>query len=503
MSSITEKFPAYTGLALSRSLSQEDFDDAEEYFQGYHAPFVPIINNWATQANVLGEEINANALLTLESAQIAKSAANYQGIWTAKGYDVGQSVKGSDGTLYQCDVTHATEQDPTSTTGYWSVNVPVGVVGDINSPLFSLQAKNSFNIRSGVGSVVSTRTTTGTIADRYGTLITKAVDEPRFNKKGHLSECQSENITLRSQIDNTWITQGTNFSVDFNNYPGIDGSNNASKATKGVEDAGSEEVYKVLPVANGITYTDSVWLKGEVGGEAVKISAQLDGGDYHSFASSIILTTEYVKYDLTWTCDNDTYGWRQSIQALSENSSFYMEKAQREDGLFATSYIPTTDAPATRAGDITSIDTYDNMPNLKDGFTLFWEGTPVFEEPNTTQYIFYNHTDASNEVRLYVLADGIRALFRKAGVYMFIETPVFSDEKLKVAVVGDENGIVKMFINNILIDTVDMSSIIDMPLADLTYIGSSNGVPNTNSIIHTENFETWDFPLSNTAIALL
>jgi len=62
---ITETFPAYTGTALSRTLSESEFNDAEEYFQSYHQGFVPLVNDWATQANALAVEVNDNAVIVV------------------------------------------------------------------------------------------------------------------------------------------------------------------------------------------------------------------------------------------------------------------------------------------------------------------------------------------------------------------------------------------------------------------------------------------------------
>jgi hypothetical protein len=49
------------------------------------------------------------------------------------------------------------------------------------------------------------------------------------------------------------------------------------------------------------------------------------------------------------------------------NTSIYAAGAQMEEGSFATSYIPTINAPATRAGDLASTDVTNIRINPADG----------------------------------------------------------------------------------------------------------------------------------------
>jgi hypothetical protein len=88
---IDEIFPPYTGITLNRGLSQTDFDDAEEYFQGYHATFVPIINTWRDEANLLSTAVNgysgdalASATASANSALQSASSTNNVGAWSVQ-----------------------------------------------------------------------------------------------------------------------------------------------------------------------------------------------------------------------------------------------------------------------------------------------------------------------------------------------------------------------------------------------------------------------------------
>lgn len=67
---------------------------------------------------------------------------------------------------------------------------------------------------------------------------------------------------------------------------------------------------------------------------------------------------------------------------------------------------------------------------------------------------------------------------------------------------GSSSGIVDIFINKVLRNSVDMSSVLSVPLPSQTYIGSIDGMPNTSAIISTEELIMWDFPLSYADIQL-
>lgn len=84
------------------------------------------LNTFATQANALETNVNAKEVSTNNYANIASSAANFQGEWVSQGYTLGQSVS-SGGTTYMCKLTHASGQAVTNTT-YWQ---PTGLSGII------------------------------------------------------------------------------------------------------------------------------------------------------------------------------------------------------------------------------------------------------------------------------------------------------------------------------------------------------------------------------------
>jgi hypothetical protein len=114
MANITQQFPAYTGIALTRTLTPAEFNTAEEYFQSYHAGFVPIANLWAEQVNVVKDEINEQAnfisgRVTVMSGYVA----------TTKAYrDETLGYKNATQILHDDTVTLLENTDISGTAGY-------------------------------------------------------------------------------------------------------------------------------------------------------------------------------------------------------------------------------------------------------------------------------------------------------------------------------------------------------------------------------------------------
>jgi hypothetical protein len=81
--------------------------------------------------------------------------------------------------------------------GAWeSTSADIMAIGNINSPLLDMPLNNSLVMKAGVGSATFTRASTATYVDRYGVLKTAAIDVPRFESKGYLTEGSKTNLLL-------------------------------------------------------------------------------------------------------------------------------------------------------------------------------------------------------------------------------------------------------------------------------------------------------------------
>lgn len=488
---------------------------------------VPRINDTVedidTVANLLNDkikEVASNAQEVSENLLITKAASNYQGIWQGKGYATGQSVKGSNGVIYQCDVTHTTAQNPTTTTGYWSVNIPLGVVGNIMSPLLDLPLQNSLSMKAGVGSTTFTRASTATYIDRYGVLKTASIDEPRFEKEGYLNEGSSTNLLTYS--DNMLIGYSTSRATLTLSTTELspDGITYASKLRE-TTDIGGSYLYKSTTFTAGTTYTHSVFAKS-INGQNLKLnpfsvgtgfdktySAVFDltngtiSGSDASNANIVPLSNGWYRCSITATCTTTATGNAQLVNVGTDYNSpdygLYIFGAQLEALPFASSYIPTTTSTVTRSADVLQVTRENNFPNAENnaqGYSIVYK-YDTFGTAAGTRILWSLYTSSNNYVHATL---GTNTIANSISNYIGANSNITSITNLdsRKVVQTQNNNSLKQYINGLLADndvnTTGKLSETGNSLTNLT-IGSFYG--------HISNFKVYDFELTPVEVALL
>jgi hypothetical protein len=173
-----------------------------------------------------------------------------------------------------------------------------------------------------------------------------------------LLEKQSTNIATYSEDATQW-NKGSNvgsITVTADQTISPDGTQNADKVQFPAVGSGSQYAVLFFPfTASATTYTGSVWLKGENGGEVVWINFTKDGVNYTQTLCT--LTTSWQRFTLSSTltsgADNFQIGvdTRDSAESAKPAQTIYVWGRQLEASSYVTTLIPTTSASATRVAD--------------------------------------------------------------------------------------------------------------------------------------------------------
>jgi len=123
MAEITQVIPAYTGTPPNRFDQLEDeFSDNADFFAAYFASTPTDYNTFATQANAVAVDVNANATLATGAAASSAAAANFEGLWsTLTGSKLAGISVQHDGALWRLvnDLADITLSEPSGTNADW------------------------------------------------------------------------------------------------------------------------------------------------------------------------------------------------------------------------------------------------------------------------------------------------------------------------------------------------------------------------------------------------
>lgn len=223
--------------------------------------------------------------------------------------------------------------------------------------------------------ITFTRASTATYFNATGTLQTAANNVARFDHdpttratNGLLIEEARTNIALQSgdPSNAAWTTGSGNGpvvpTVTGNNQLAPDGTTSAATVVfPAISGANANSFIRNNcggAIFTAATYTNSVWLKGSVGGEQINLILTNFTTYYHT---RVTLTTSWQRFSVSGTATAANWNLavgtdlRDGTQSSTLAQTIYMWGGQVELGAFATSYIPTTSGSATRAADVATM----------------------------------------------------------------------------------------------------------------------------------------------------
>jgi len=444
--------------------------------------FVSEMNATIADMNAKVSSASSSASSASSSALAAQASANFKGYWNSEtDYTVGQSVLGGDNAFYVA-LLNSTNQNPTNASGYWKVNVPIGAIGNINSPLLDMPLKNSLAMKAGVGSVTFTRASTATYIDRYGVLKSASINEPRFEKEGYLNESASTNLlTYSEQFDNAyWYKEASTLTANTTDTLDPYGTNLADKIMETAVTS-SHALYTSgsISFTAGVSYTQS-WFIKQNGRTKFRVTSWTGAAfttsrsiliDLVAKTSTVIegtvLSHGIIELENGWfrvwfsaTADATGTQFGAMLRPRFDDGStegylgdvtkgFYIFGAQLEALPFATSYIPTVASAVTRSSDILKAQFENNSIGYKNRFSEETISIDIIPFPNAgIKYIFTTQL-LNPHYRIFALDNnnfvgqfGESATQLSSGVLQ-------SYAKYRVTLTHDVLGITRLYVNGI------------------------------------------------------
>ncbi|WP_270670011.1 phage head spike fiber domain-containing protein [Aeromonas sp. QDB04] len=263
------------------------------------------------------------------------------------------------------------------------------------------------------------RSSTATYIGKDGLLKTAAANEPRFEKEGLLIEGQSTNL---------WPSQTA---VD---------SLNAAPASTSLPDGTTGNIYKITPTPGAFAYVRKNFA-AQSGNHTLSCYAKLDNG---SMAMPSLYCGSNGSYFTKLTGVYVGNGWWRMQAALldpfgnigfgyhfaaTETTPVWVCNFQLEALPFASSYIPTAGAAATRAVDQATLPQSLNLGESQLGFSLAVE----FDSVNTGGGRLLELSDQSS-----IILDGASLIVRHVGREVYgINAPLGQRHHLAYSVAAD------------------------------------------------------------------
>jgi hypothetical protein len=299
-----------------------------------------------------------------------------------------------------------------------------------------------------------TRSTGGTRVNKDGLIEMVTNNKPRIdflndsNGALLLEPSRSNLLTYSEDFSNAYWTK-TNSSITSNVAISPDGTLNADKLVESTS-ASEKLIQRILSVTTSTIYTASVFVK-YAGREWIRFTDAQSSNRIHfntltgAFGTitgtiidynSIAFSNGWYKLSITTTSVATAYALRVSLAEADNDVSYtgngtsgvYIWGAQFELGSYATSYIPTQGAIATRVAEVCNGAGNSQIFNSSEG-VLFAEISALANDGTSRQIALSSGSSTTNKVSLIYTAttNQLQAFIRSGGSIAFNVTEILSD----------------------------------------------------------------------------
>jgi hypothetical protein len=305
-----------------------------------------------------------------------------------------------------------------------------------------------------------------------------------------LLEPQRTNLALYSEDATQW-TKGQSSPqfapvVTANQVTSPDGTTNADKVVfPAVSVLNSYSLLSFSFIASAASYSGSVWMRGESGGEVVWIAYTTNGITYTQTLCT--LTTSWQRFVLTSTLTSAFTFFqigvdlRDTAQSAKPSQTIYVYGRQIELGAHPTTIIPTTTASATRIADTATTGTTLQSAGILGsvGNTAFYNVT-IPQNTNRTGQFFatlVSGSVATNSLGIVLSTASIQVRSWFGGTGQLNYTLATNPTTLKIALsYVKSTKTIKIFVNGSLATTVS-----SIDFADYTYLALHDVNSNTQT----------------------
>jgi hypothetical protein len=233
-----------------------------------------------------------------------------------------------------------------------------------------------------------------------------------------LLEPQRTNLALSSEeINNTGFWQLTNSgTITANSTISPDGYQNADTLNAG---AAFSQVQGTILGTSGVVYTVSIWVKRITGTGNVFLRAVENAN------TLIAVTSDWQRFTATVTSTTTTI--RIGINLATSGDAVAVWGGQIEAGSYATSYIPTQGATATRVAEVCTGAGNDQVINSTEGVLYAEIAALVTSGENRVITISDGSSNNSSRIQLYTNTNEIEMRTVVGGVVQALERVAISN----------------------------------------------------------------------------